>query len=212
MPTRPSNALLDQVGHYETNPNLPLLFYGGLFSNFVGTAMTITAPQPWSPEPVTASYWTVEHFYQASKCLRAEQHAVVRAERNCWACKQLGQKVDIRPRWDEGVSFEYMLRGLRAKFSAGSPNAVLLMQTRDRFIAEDSPTDAIWGLRSTEPSAFDVRVVWDGRNWLGIALMVRRAELQGKSLNEITVDVIGPTCREGDADLLAHATAVYWRG
>jgi len=62
-----------------------------------------------------------------------------------------------------------MLWGLRGKFALEPYRAALLL-THPRPLAENSPTDFIWGCR-------DPHGGYDGQNLLGLALMRVRAEL-----------------------------------
>lgn len=145
-----------------------LFFYGGEFSNFVGGPFTIRADQPWSAE-VQGSYPTVEHFYQASKALDPVSHKAIANELNTWSAKRMGNAVELRQDW-EAVKYEVMMAGLRVKFDY-DPFRKALLATGDVNIAEDSPTDFIWGIR-------DGKGGLTGRNLLGKALMELRTEIR----------------------------------
>jgi ribA/ribD-fused uncharacterized protein len=153
--------------HYSNDEDEPLLFYGGPFSNFVGPFMLLE--HPWNGMP--ARYETVEHWFQANKAKHADQHEQVRQAFNPGKAKAIGQKVDMWTNWDE-VKYGVMLMGIREKF-ASEKWARILLSTGDRYIAEDSPTDAIWGIFNSEKDDFS------GKNLLGLALMQVRAELRG---------------------------------
>jgi ribA/ribD-fused uncharacterized protein len=171
--------------HYSRDPEEALFFYGGPLSNFVsagGSGVFVTADhfwtlrRPWSapvPEAITygAQYRTVEHFYQASKAQSYEDHENVRAAPDPYEAKHRGRQVAMRPDWDE-VRYTYMLIGLRAKFEDEGLRGFLL-GTGDRYIAEDSPTDDVWGIRDKQGGL-------TGQNLLGEALMEVRAELRGE--------------------------------
>ena len=62
-----------------------------------------------------------------------------------------------------------MLCALRGKFAL-EPYRSMLLLTHDRPLAEDSPTDFIWGCRDADGG-------YSGRNLLGLALMRVRDEL-----------------------------------
>jgi ribA/ribD-fused uncharacterized protein len=173
--------------HYSTDPSQALFFYGGPFSNFVspgGRDVFVTADHAWTirlpgSAPVTevitygARYRTVEHFFQASKAQSYEAHELVRRAPTADEAKHLGRSTWMRVDWDE-VKYTYMLIGLRAKFEDERLRAYLL-GTGERLIAEDSPTDDVWGIR-------DERGGYTGQNLLGQALMEVRAELRGERL------------------------------
>lgn len=154
----------DPIRHYSINPDEPLLFYGGPFSNFVGPHMFIE--HPWVATP--ARYETVEHWFQANKATTLEQHEQVRTAFSPGRAKQIGQTVDLWENWDE-IKYGVMLTGLRHKF-ADPRWAKVLDSTGNRYIAEDSPTDAIWGIYNPERDDFT------GYNLLGIGLMEIRDE------------------------------------
>lgn len=66
------------------------------------------------------------------------------------------------------MRYDTMLVALRAKFAMPHFRQILLCTGRP--IAEDSPYDAIWGIRAGDGSLI-------GRNLLGRALMQIRAEI-----------------------------------
>ena len=155
--------------HYSPDEDEPLLFYGGPFSNFVGPHMMID--HPWTGIP--ARYETVEHWFQANKANNVEQHEQVRQAFNPSVAKAIGQTVDLWANWDT-VKYQVMLTSLRHKF-AEEKWLHILLSTGDRYIAEDSPTDAIWGIY--HPKRDD----YSGKNLLGLALMQIRQEFRGNS-------------------------------
>jgi len=157
----------DPVRHYIIDKNEPLLFYGGPFSNFVGDHMMIE--HPWTG--IEARYETVEHWFQANKANNPAEHEEVRMAFTPGKAKEIGQRVSIWSNWDS-IKYDVMLRGLRHKFDSDRWRKVLL-STGDRYIAEDSPTDAIWGIYNPELDDFS------GMNLLGLALMQLRDELRG---------------------------------
>ena len=179
------------VSHY--NPKAKLLvegayvpcifFYGGTFSNFVGDPITVTSNQPWAGDsPVTAGYATVEHFFQASKAHIESDHWTIAWANSAGESKSFGNMRQsfadanqplLRQDW-EAVKYDYMLLGVRAKFRQDEQFKRELLETGDIMIAEDSPTDFIWGIR-------DERGGFTGQNLLGKALMEVRKELRDAS-------------------------------
>lgn len=163
--------------HYSTVESDPVMFYGGPFSNFVGGPFAMSVEPPWDSDLILNQVFpTVEHFYQAMKTTNIEDFVRIAEERDTWEAKKIGNRVALRPDWDERngiVKYEVMLRGLRVKF-AEPLFCDALMDTGERYIAEDSPTDAVWGL--WDPAIQEYR----GRNLLGLALMQVRAEFAGE--------------------------------
>lgn len=135
-------------------------FYGGPFSNFVGTPFVID--DPWRPGK-RFLYKTVEHYFQAAKATSADEHDWIAYANSPSLAKQRGRKVSLRSDWEE-VKYDVMLTGLRAKFLDPTYSKFLL-DTEDAIIREDSPTDFEWGYRN------------NGKNLLGKALMQIREEL-----------------------------------
>lgn len=136
-------------------------FYGGPFSNFVGTPFVID--DPWRPGK-RFLYRTVEHYFQAMKAANEGDHDWVAYSQSCATAKMRGRKITLRPDWEE-VKYDVMLAGLRAKF-LDPKYSKFLLDTGDAIIREDSPTDFEWGYRN------------NGKNLLGKALMQVREELR----------------------------------
>ena len=146
-----------------------IYFYGGWLSNF--------APTPELRLPF--GYWghhendrvpvrTVEHWFQACKATSRQQFDVILASSSATAAKQAGRATELRPDWEQ-VKLEVMLRALRGKFTLDPYHSGLLL-THPRPLAEDSPTDFVWGCR-------DANDGHEGQNLLGLALMHVRDEL-----------------------------------
>jgi N-glycosidase YbiA len=164
-----------------------IYFYGGPFSNFVGGPFVVNYPQPWfesdglSTSWYSALYPTIEHFYQASKAISQHDHRVIREADHPGIAKRLGNAERswapgcaslplLRDDWED-VKYRVMLNGLQAKFYSDHFGHYLL-ETGDAYIAEDSPSDYIWGIRDAEGG-------FTGQNLLGKALMEVRKELRG---------------------------------
>jgi ribA/ribD-fused uncharacterized protein len=187
--------------HYSRRVHEALFFYGGDFSNFVGGPWEIRdynglvyLMNHYNPdEPVTQQftareiaqsthlreYEALEHYIQANKASGREDHDYIADQLGPRAAKWAGQKramdsrgVVIRPDWEE-IKYDVLLVGLRVKFADPHYRAVLL-STRDRFIAEDSPSDDIWGIRSRDGG-------YNGDNLLGKGLMQVRDEIRVES-------------------------------
>src|SRR6516225_3274565 len=114
--------------------------------------------------PLDGGFWpTVEHYFQAQKfpAQPAYQEQIRRA-RSPKDVKALGRsrRVPLRPDWEE-VKDEVMRRALRDKFLAHTELATLLLETRERALIENAPSDYYWGCGQTGT----------GQNRLGSLLM-----------------------------------------
>lgn len=181
----------DSIPHYEPVElegldGIWICFFGGPFSNFVGGPFIITSRQPWLGHPYTANYRTIEHAFQASKAATKHDHELIRNAESPGEAKALGNSRAswvpgrahiplLRDDWEKGnppTKYNIMLTGLRTKF-ANPHFQHYLLETDDYLIAEDSPTDAIWGIRSDDG--------FTGENLLGHALMQIRDEIRANS-------------------------------
>lgn len=161
--------------HYSKNTDDPIYFYGGTFSNFV--------PSVFQAEPMnigdvgynleSMTFWTVEHWFAAHKAIGRAQFLEISRGKGPGQAKARGRACDLRPDW-ESVKYRVMVQGLRYKFSGHTASSDIyrkeLLDTGDRRIAEDSPTDFIWGIQ-------DGKGGLTGQNLLGRALMHVRHEI-----------------------------------
>lgn len=160
--------------HYEDVDGC-LYFYGGEFSNFVGGPYTLGNPHytGYSPDINRWSdYRTVEHWYQACKATNSHDHELIRRTTDTWEAKAIGQEIELRDDW-EIAKLHVMLNGLRIKFN-DSEFWHPLLETENLYLAEDSPTDFVWGIR-------DENGGYTGRNLLGVALMLIRDKTNGRT-------------------------------
>ncbi len=143
----------------------PVLFYEGpyyMFSNF-SSFMLDWRGRRWQ---------TAEHAYQAEKFSEDRaRHVEKRIEkaRSAHEAKKTAQEFEEykRPDWDS-VKLEIMEEILRAKLNQHEHIRKKLLETGDRLIVEDSPTDNFWG-RGPDGK---------GANHLGKLWMKLRAELR----------------------------------
>lgn len=158
----------------------PVLFYSsgdewGMFSNF--SRHPVVLPHPWSGQPVR--YATSEHRYQALKATKESDHDWVAGllDNDIISpseSKDRGGPKGIRLRTDWGDNYHdlcyyVMLEVIMAKVLQHPVMGELLSDTGGRPIYEDSPTDAIWGVR------FNYKRDYSGKNLLGRALMETRS-------------------------------------
>lgn len=146
-----------------------LKFFGGFrwLSNFY--------PSPFTD--VNGTEWpTVEHYYQAMKCVLLDDAMKIHDAVRPGLAKQLGRRVALRPDWED-VKNDVMLGGLRAKFASGSELAALLVGTGSCVLVEGNEWhDQYWGdCCCGQPSC-----VQPGLNVLGGLLERVRDELRGR--------------------------------
>lgn len=119
-------------------------------------------------------YPTVEHYFQAMKMARWEDHERIRNAPDPGTAKRLGNTLPMRSNWPE-LRREVMLGGLRAKFAPGTHFARELLATGDRpFVEWNSWHDNIWGQCTCRKCRNQI-----GDNLLGRALEQVRRELRG---------------------------------
>jgi predicted NAD-dependent protein-ADP-ribosyltransferase YbiA (DUF1768 family) len=146
---------------------------------------------------VTADFPNVEVFFQADKSATEEGYKLVleAARRNTWHAKAAGQRVPMREDWESGARIQSMMTALRAKADQVPYYRNMLVMSGHRFIAEDSPTDAVWGLRYGS--------TWDGRNLLGLCHMIVRAErFDWSEFDKVAMINKLATCEEDRINLL----------
>jgi len=157
----------------EALPDDAVVFYGrrsapewAWLSNFEGGPVEM--PDPHTGRKTT--YPSKEHALMAHKTVTHEEHESIRTAKEAKSAKARGRRVQLRPDWDE-VKLGVMVEVLRHWYAANPDHAQQLVATGDVLILEDSPTDAIWGIRSRGGR-------FAGTNLLGRAHMAVRAELR----------------------------------
>jgi len=111
------------------------------------------------------SYPSTEHAYQAAKTLLPAERRQIREASTCGKSKRLGQKVSLRPDWEQ-VKIEVMRDLLRQKFRRPDLKAKLLETGRQHLVEGNTWGDKFWGVCDGE-----------GENHLGRLLMDIRAEI-----------------------------------
>ena len=144
-------------------------FYGGWLSNFAPTpGWRLPFGYHGHCENDRLPVPTAEHYFQACKATSRRQFDVILACGTAAAAKQAGRQTELRSDWEQ-VKFEVMLHTLRGKFALEPYRSGLLL-THPHPLAEDSPTDFVWGARDLDGG-------YRGQNLLGLALMRVRDEL-----------------------------------
>lgn len=114
------------------------------------------------------TYYNSEAAYQAQKCLHPEDRGQF-ARLSSDEAKRLGQKVEIRPDWDE-VKCNIMERIVYAKFTQNPTLAQALLDTGDKPLKEGNYwKDLYWGV--------DLKT-GEGENHLGQILMALREDFR----------------------------------
>jgi len=99
------------------------------------------------PSRVFNGHWypTVEHAYQAAKCLHKQDELAIRNADSPGMAKRLGSKVAIRPDWD-AIKLEVMADLLWQKFVLNPELRAKLLSTGDRELIEGNTWgDTFWG-------------------------------------------------------------------
>lgn len=121
------------------------------------------------------AYWpTVEHYFQAQKFpSQPAYQEKIRQTRSPKEAKTLGRSRNVPLRFDwEEVKDEVMRRALRAKFCAHPELKAMLLETAERELIENAPSDYYWGCGQTGT----------GKNRLGVLLMELRSELRASTV------------------------------
>ena len=123
-----------------------MYFYGGWLSNFAPTpGLRLPFGYHGHHENDRVPVRTVEHWFQACKATSRQQFDLILACGTAAAAKRAGRETELRPDWEQ-VKFEVMLCALRGKFALEPYRSGLLL-THPRPLAEDSPSDYVWGAR-----------------------------------------------------------------
>ena len=133
-------------------------------------------------------YTCAEQYMMYKKALLFEDEEVANAIMRTNSPKEqkaLGRKVRgfDKDKWEE-VCREYVYEANYAKFTQNPFMLEELKTYGDREIVESSPEDSIWGIgmHETHPDILD-KSKWQGKNWLGQAIMRVRDELLTENVN-----------------------------
>ena len=155
------------------------------FSRKVGNRFEHLPLSNFYPSPIAAPRGqvapTVEHYYQAAKTTDAASQDEILAAPTPGAAKKLGRKVTLRDDWEE-IKVPVMRRALAKKFpDHGDPLGRWLVNTYPFALVEGNTWgDTFWGKCKIPDYELEGNW-WQGQNWLGTLLMVRRGELLGEA-------------------------------
>lgn len=119
---------------------------------------------------LAGTWWaTSEHYFQAQKFVGTPHEEESRRARTPRAAANRGRERNrpLRRDW-EAVKDDVTRRAVLHKFTAHADLRSLLLDTGDREIVENAPSDYYWGCGADG----------SGRNRLGITLMETRARLR----------------------------------
>jgi ribA/ribD-fused uncharacterized protein len=143
--------------------------------------------EPIVEEDYGYEWLTGEHMFAAYKARGARDFQRILAARDPGEAKGIGRGIVLRGDWEE-VKYDAMRWVLALKFTLDRPEGQMLLETGDRLLVEGTWWgDRVWGVDlRKQPAA----APWmsPGRNWLGMLLMARRAELRAERDLGVAVD------------------------
>jgi ribA/ribD-fused uncharacterized protein len=168
------------------------------FDTFEGDNEWAALSNLWQGPPIhyrQYAFATGEHFFQAMKATNRTDFMKVVSSATPGEAKANGQHMlRLRPDW-ERVKYDVMRLVLACKFTPGRDEASVLLATGDALLVEGTTWgDQTWGVdlkagrklttrtadREAAGGPWEPGEPWEmspGRNWLGVLLMARRAEL-----------------------------------
>ena len=109
--------------------------------------------------------FTLEHYYQAAKCVDPRAAARIMEADSPGQAKRMGQRVELRPDWED-VKLIIMARLVNKKFDKPRMERLLIATVPHVLIEGNTWGDRFWG-----------QVDGEGENWLGRLLMLKRSSL-----------------------------------
>jgi ribA/ribD-fused uncharacterized protein len=153
------------------------------------------------PAPITleGKQWpSVEHYYQAQKCLDASTQERIRQASTAREARSLGQAADVREDWPQ-VKVQVMARALKAKFTQHPELGEQLLATGECHLIHYAPWDSYWGTGKNS----------HGQNQLGDLLMRLRAYLRKKQERKPLRLIIAGSRDFADYDLLCRSVEAF---
>lgn len=152
-----------------------------VIDSFTGEYRFLSNFSPHPVDYVNVRWPTLEHAFQAAKCVDPAQRLVIAAARTPGHAKRLGRTVCRVPGWNL-VRVNVMSELLRSKFTLSpSIRDALLATGRAQLVEGNRWCDQFWGdCRCGRPGCAE-----PGTNTLGKQLMLLRAQLRlGAELGE----------------------------
>ncbi|MCC7422631.1 MAG: NADAR family protein [Planctomycetaceae bacterium] len=149
------------------------LIHTNLIDSFRGTYRFLSNFWPAEVVYEGTRYASVEHAYQAAKCLHRSEKEMVRTAATPGQAKRLARTVTVRFDWEE-IRVGVMRDLVRLKFRTHADLAAMLVATGEaRLVEANSWGDTFWGECRGE-----------GQNRLGRILMEVREELRASGPSE----------------------------
>lgn len=146
-----------------------------MIETFQGPYRFLSNFYPAEVESMGMRFATVEHAYQASKCVNQQDILAIWAAPMAADAKKIGRKVEMHPWWED-FKLGVMEALLFEKFSDPDLRAKLLATGDEELQEGNTWDDRFWG-RVLEGSAGGDQH-WDGQNHLGRLLMLVREEIR----------------------------------
>jgi|SRR5208282_4906010 len=138
-----------------------------VISEFVGLYRFLSNFYPAVVQYKSNFYPTVEHAFQAAKCVNDVDRIRICSAKTPGMAKRLGRRINLRPEW-ESVKLDVMLELLRKKFRIPVLQILLLNTYPAELIEGNSWNDTYWGVNE---------FTGKGHNHLGKLLMQVRLEM-----------------------------------
>jgi ribA/ribD-fused uncharacterized protein len=141
---------------------------------FLSNFCPVTVRYPDYDSPITLTFPSVEHAYQACKTYDQEKRMWVRDAPTASDAKKRGQSLPLRAGWNAQTRLSIMAGLLRQKFSQEPFRSQLLATGPDELIEGNTWHDQFWG-----DCRCDHHRGQGGINALGDLLMKIRSEIDG---------------------------------
>lgn len=172
--------LKDQV---KNGTEVKYYFFWGHTPKIPGTVDKSCLSQ-WFPASFKVEgivYPTAEHWMMAEKARLFKDEEALEKILNSdkpGTAKALGREVRNFDKavWD-AKAYHIVVEGNMHKFAQNTAMKDFLFTTGNKIIVEASPRDRIWGIGLGQERAAEGPHVWQGKNWLGFALMEARDKL-----------------------------------
>lgn len=146
-----------------------------MITYFHGKYFFLSNFYPFEIEFEGVTYKSVEHAFQASKCVYDFDRFQIREAETPAHAQWIGQQVTLRPSWNV-YKLECMYKLLRIKFADKELRSMLKNTGQQMILKQNNSHDTFWGLCTCFQHAHF------GENHLGGLLMKIRSEIQDKDI------------------------------